>query len=497
MTVTTDHTLARDVHVADAARSAQARLKALLIGAGVAWGVAFVVVGMLFHLQLYADGSMFAYGVAADDSWAFHWHNIPGRLIVYLVAHVPAETYVALTHDGAGGIALYGILFFAAPLAGLFLTWWADRSPGQVFLTAAGASTALVCPLVFGFPTEMWFAHALFWPALALAHASFRGRAHFALLVATLLALSLTHGGGVLLAVAVVATLSLAGPSPRPLVRGGGALAIALIIWFGTKSAFPPDAYFGAILPRAAMNFIDISVLFGDTMRLLVVAMAATVLLFLILRRHGEAVAIAGAVLTVTLGLAVYWIWRDHDVLASGRYGLRTVLMIVTPIVGGIAAVIASRYEIPPLRIVRPIADIVLQAAERVPPGALISPVLVVMLVHVGETSRFVHAWDDYRQALRGLAMGTAADPGLGSRKFVSAHRLGPKLNRMAWQSTTEYLSVLVAPDFRPRKLVVDADAGYYWLPCHRALRNAKGQRGIPRESRLLIASHECLHRPD
>lgn len=235
MTATTDHTIARDMRVDRAVRGQQGRLKALLIGTGVAWAVAFIVIGVLFKLQIYADGSMFAYSVAAEDSWAFHWHNIPGRLIVYLIAHVPAEAYVTLTHDGAGGIAIYGALFFAAPLAGLFLTWLADRSPGRVFLTAAGASTALVCPLVFGFPTEMWFAHALFWPTLALAHATSRGWGHFALLAAALLALSLTHGGGVLLAVAIVATLSLVGPSPRPLLRGVGALAIALIVWFGIK----------------------------------------------------------------------------------------------------------------------------------------------------------------------------------------------------------------------------------------------------------------------
>ena len=65
---------------------------------------------------------------------------------------------------------LYGLLFYSAPLLGLIGTWAADRSQGRVFFSFACCSTALLCPLIFGFPTEMWLAHALFWPALAVSH---------------------------------------------------------------------------------------------------------------------------------------------------------------------------------------------------------------------------------------------------------------------------------------------------------------------------------------
>ena len=83
---------------------------------------------------------------------------------------MPAETLVAITGNPWAGIVAYGFLFYVAPLVGLAATYAADRSPGRVIFLYACGSTALLCPLIFGFPTEMWFAHAIFWPTLALSH---------------------------------------------------------------------------------------------------------------------------------------------------------------------------------------------------------------------------------------------------------------------------------------------------------------------------------------
>jgi hypothetical protein len=69
-------------------------MRGLVIAAGLCWSVLFVVLGLLYRLQFYADGSIFSYAVAVEDAWAFHWHNISGRLFVYLFCHVPAEIYV-------------------------------------------------------------------------------------------------------------------------------------------------------------------------------------------------------------------------------------------------------------------------------------------------------------------------------------------------------------------------------------------------------------------
>src|ERR1051326_4082975 len=149
------------------ARSETHALRNLAVLVGVLWSAAFVVVGLHYDLQMYADGSLFSYAVAAQDAWAFHWHNISDRLFVYLYAYVPSEAYVRLSRDAPGGVVLYGFLFFVAPLLGLIATYAADRSQDRRIFAFACGSTASLCPLVFGFPTEVWISHAVFWPALA------------------------------------------------------------------------------------------------------------------------------------------------------------------------------------------------------------------------------------------------------------------------------------------------------------------------------------------
>src|SRR5215470_1667160 len=168
-----------------AARSDRGWLRRAVIALGLGWSVAFILVGVGYRLQLYADGSIFSYSVAIGAGWAYHFHNIASRLSVFVFSHLPAETYVRLTGDARGGIALYGMLFFGAPLLGLLATFAADRSDGRILFGGACLSTAVLCPLVFGFPTEMWVAHSVFWPALALCHYAPRGLVGVALIFVT------------------------------------------------------------------------------------------------------------------------------------------------------------------------------------------------------------------------------------------------------------------------------------------------------------------------
>ena len=81
-------------------------LRALVIAAGLSWSLVFIVVALEYELQLYADGAMFSYAVAAQDVWAFHWHNISGRLTVFFLSLWPAELYVGLTGSPWGGIVV-------------------------------------------------------------------------------------------------------------------------------------------------------------------------------------------------------------------------------------------------------------------------------------------------------------------------------------------------------------------------------------------------------
>src|SRR5690242_5936653 len=142
----------------------------LVIGTGLGWSIAFPVIALYYKLELYGDGAMFSYAVAVQDVWAFHWHNISGRSSVFLLTLLPAETMVGLTGRPWAGIFTYGLLFYVSPLAGLILTYLADRSRRRSIFVYACCSTALLCPLIFGFPTEMWLAHAIFWPTLAVSH---------------------------------------------------------------------------------------------------------------------------------------------------------------------------------------------------------------------------------------------------------------------------------------------------------------------------------------
>jgi hypothetical protein len=131
-------------------------------------------------------------------------------------------------------------------------------------------------------------------------------------------------------------------------------------------------------------------------------------------------------------------------------------------------------------------------APSRTAAGAI----ALIALVHAVETARYVSAWTDYKAAVRALATGSLSDPQLGDPDFVSSARIGRELQALSWFSTTPYLSVLVAPGFQPRRLVVDPNGGYYWLACETAAASHEGHRAFPGESRRLIRVYSCLHRP-
>ena len=47
----------------------------------------------------------------------------------------------------------------------------------------------------------------------------------------------------------------------------------------------------------------------------------------------------------VAVALAVYWLRFDHALHAENRYYMRTAFVVVTPILGALAAVFALRAE--------------------------------------------------------------------------------------------------------------------------------------------------------
>jgi hypothetical protein len=480
----------------DVTRSDIDLLRTIGITAGIGWAIAFVVIGIGFELQLYGDGAMFSYSVAVQDAWAFHWHNISGRLTVYLLTLLPAEAYVALTGDPSGGIAVYGFLFFVAPLLGLIATFAADCSKGRVIFAYACFSTACLCPLVFGFQTEMWLAHALFWPALAVAHYARRTIGGAALVFVLLLALMLTHEGALVLAMVIVATLLLRGLRDWAFLRAAGALLVALLIWAAVKLLVPPDDYFAAVYVRAALDFFDAKIFTSDMVLLLSGTIASYAVVFLVLGRLAPAKAHVYAAAIVAVALAAYWLRLDHALHAGDRYYLRTVLVIATPTLGALAAIYALRADgrlNPPM----PLLARVMEAfTSRMTTRAIAGAFVLVMLVHAVETEKFVAAWTKYKAAVVALATGAASDPALGDPHFVSSARIAADLNRLSWYSTTPYLSVILS-NFAPARLVVDPRAAnYFWLSCETATANLNADRAVPADDRRLVRLHACLHRP-
>jgi hypothetical protein len=430
------------------------------------------------------------------ETWAFHWHNIPARLFVHVLTHVPAEAYVAVTGDAGGAIALYGFLFFAAPLLGLALTYAADRSEGRTIFTVACLSTACVCPLVFGCPTEMWIAHSAFWPAVALAHCARRDALGAAAVLLAMLALALSHEGGLVLAASIAVPLLVKSPRSLSFLRAAGAFLAALAVWAAVKVLVPPDAYYAAIIGRAAMLFIDVAALAQPALLAPAAAVAAHLMLVAALKgvAPGRANVVSGSM--VAAGLTVYWVWLDTSLHAESRYAFRTALFIGTGLLGVLAGVLAKSTEQPggPL----PASLVSLQAlmARLIPWRAAAGAIVLISLAHAVETAKYVSAWTDYKAAVRALAMGSAADPQLGNAGLVSAGRIDERLNPLSWFSTTPYLSVLVAPGHRPRRLVVHPDGGYYWLACATAAASLARPRALPQESRRLVRVFSCLHRP-
>ncbi|HET8544438.1 MAG TPA: hypothetical protein VFL68_08020 [Pseudolabrys sp.] len=469
-------------------------LRNLAVAAGLGWSLAFVIVALVYELQLYADGAIFSYAVAVEDVWAFHWHNIADRASVFLLSLWPAEILVGLTGSPTAGIITYGLLFYIAPLIGLVGTLAADRSRGRIFFAYACASTALLCPLIFGFPTEMWMAHALFWPALALAHYARRGILGTVILSVTLTALTLTHAGGVVLAFVVVATLALHGFRHPLFLRGAIVLFVAVALWVIVKLVYPPDDYFADVLVRAGLHFFDPDIFQVNLVALLIVILAGYSLLFLALSRIMAAeTALLAALAVSAIALLIYWLQFDQWIHASNRYYLRTALVVITPALGVLSAVYAMRADGAPVNCPR-LLQIAKFLAGVTVIRACIGAIILCTAIHVVQTAKFVADWAAYKAAVRALALGSASDPALGDPRFVSSQRISPELNQLSWFSTVEYLSIILS-DFKPVRIVVDPAGNYFWLSCGTATENAKATRSVPMPARDLVRIYSCLHR--
>jgi len=465
----------------------------LVIGAGLCWAIAFVPIALWYQLELYGDGAMFSYAVAVQDVWAFHWHNISGRTSVLLFSLLPAETVVGLTGRPWAGIQIYGFLFYVAPLTGLVLTWLADRSRGRLLFVYGCASAAMLCPLVFGFPTEMWFAQAVFWPTLAISHYAKQTIAGAALVFLAQLVLAFTHEGALVLLFVIVATLLPRGVRDQRFLRATVSLILILILAAASKLVFPPDDYYAEVLVRAALHFLDPEIFKVEVVLLLLTALTTGGAVFAAMKLISPERACMWSLGVVLALLSIYWLKFDHSVLASSRYYLRTALVLVIPVFAAIAilsAMTEMEFAFQPLARLR---RALLSCSDRTV-CALAAAFLIVTSIHAVETGKFVVGWTAYRAAIAALATGKEADPSLGNPRFVSSARISPTLGPLAWFSTIPYLSVTLA-NFSPSRLVIDPAGNYFWLSCATATQNMDADRAVPVEARDLVRIYSCLHR--
>jgi len=465
----------------------------LVIGTGLGWSIAFPVIALYYQLELYGDGAMFSYSVAVQDVWAYHWHNISGRSSVFLLTLLPAETMVGMTGRPWAGIVIYGLLFYVSPLIGLIITYLADRSTRRSIFLYACCSTALLCPLIFGFPTEMWLAHAIFWPALAVSDYDKRTITGGLMAFSLQLLLAFTHEGALVLLFAIVATLVPRGLRSVEFIRATISLAAILILAVILKMVLPPDEYYAGVLLRAALHFFDLEIFKVEAVLALLVALTTFGATFVTISLLFPKQACVGALGFTVISLCIYWLQFDQSIHASSRYYLRTALVLLTPALGALAALSAMIGD---GIIVRPptTPQILLVSSSRRAICALAGAFAIVTLIHAVETEKFVSAWTDYRKAIAALAMGQEADPFLGNPHFVSSSRISPRLNPLSWFSTIPYLSATLA-NFSPNRLVIDPEGNYFWLSCATATQNRDSSRTVPVETRELVRIYSCLHR--
>ena len=473
---------------------ARRALRRFVVAAGLVAAALFVFVGLAFDLQTYGDGSIFSYAVATREVWAFHWHNIATRAATYALTLAPGEVTVALTGAPSAGVFVYGLFLFVAPAASLAATFALDRDGERPYFVAACAATALLAPLVFGFPTEMWIAVALFWPTFSCAMTCRVSSASSALLAVLTCALVLSHEGGLVLGFGMVVATALRGFRDARFFRALASYGFAVVAWLVVNQVAQPDSYFGDVRLRAASEFFEAKIFASPLLMLLVSALVGYALALAAFSRIASRRAPLIASLVVLAALVLWWARFDPALHADNRYYLRTILLIGTCAFAAAAGLMRLADEKTVVSRTAPLARALAFLKTDLFTRGAVGAMSLVLVVHGVETAKFVDGFVAYRAAVRSLATGDAADPELGAPFFVSSKRIAGDLDRLSWFSTTPYLSALVA-HFKPKRLVIDPKGNYFWLSCATATQAARAKRAVPEETREMIRVYSCLHR--
>src|SRR5258708_8913448 len=98
---------------------------------------------------------------------------------------------------------------------------------------------------------------ALCWPSFRVCHYGRRNAAGAALVFIMMLMLAFTHEGALVLAFAILLTLTPRGLLDAAFLRAAAALAAVLALAGVVKIALPPDDYYARAFLRAALHSFD------------------------------------------------------------------------------------------------------------------------------------------------------------------------------------------------------------------------------------------------
>ena len=182
---------------------------------------------------------MFSYSVAVQDAWAFHWHNISGRLTVYLFSLAPAEALCRADRDARRRHRRLwaAVLRDAAARAARDVCGRPLQGPHHLRLRLS--LDRLFLPAGVRLPDRNVDGACLVLAGTRRRHYARRGIGGIALVFAVLLALIFTHEGALVLAAAILATLAAAGHARRRVPASGRRLLVVDVDLGGGEGDIP------------------------------------------------------------------------------------------------------------------------------------------------------------------------------------------------------------------------------------------------------------------
>lgn len=353
-----------------------------------AMSAALPVVAVLFRVTPFADGSFFVLSLLSPDPWDFGWESYPSRLTAFALTILPPFWIGRLTGNGSLAVGAYSAIMGLLPLAGLLATRRV-AAPGSHWLTICAISTIVLAFSVTFFPTEMWLAHTLIWPLVALAaKTEARAGAILALSLVTafvheaaipLVVLALLHGFlitrrvGLLLVLAAVAGVSIAVKLFAPIANG----EIARTVGDNALNFLNPD------------NFVNNFTIVATLAVLLLLALR------LILRpdsRRAE-IMILAVVCAAAAAQIAFWPGPPH---VMRRYVGRTIIF------AGLSATLAAAILLQMSPAIAAMAERGRARYGDVLLGVLTVVVVVSAVGHVAETARFLRHWHTLERLIAG-----------------------------------------------------------------------------------------------